>query len=71
MTLTEAVEFSRTVRPVCLPTDPSQSYQDKEVTATGWGLLGDGSVTNKLMEVDVRVISIEKCRTTTGYGVTR
>ena len=71
LTLTEAVEFSRTVKPVCLPTDPSQSYLDKEVTATGWGLLGDGSVTNKLMEVDVRVISIEKCRTTTGYGVTR
>ena len=60
--MTEPVAFSRTVKPVCFPKDPSQSYEDKVVTATGWGRLLTGALPNKLMGVDVKVLSIEKCQ---------
>lgn len=60
--MTDPVVFSRTVKPVCLPKDPSQSYQDKVVTATGWGRLLTGALPDKLMGVDVKVLSIDKCQ---------
>ena len=52
--MTDPVVFSRTVKPVCLPKDPSQSYQDKKIA--------DGALPDKLMGVDVKVLSIEKCQ---------
>ena len=62
LTLKEPVEFSWKIRPVCLPSDPSVSYEDKVAQATGWGRIeNNGSPTN-LMEVDVKVISIGTCQ---------
>ena len=60
--MTEAVTFTLTVKPICFPKDPSQSYEDKVATATGWGRLLNGGLPNKLMGVDVKVLSIEKCQ---------
>ena len=60
--MTESVTFSLTVKPICLPKDPSHSYEDKVVTATGWGRLLNGGFPSKLMGVDVKVLSIEKCQ---------
>lgn len=62
LTLTESVTFSYTVKPICFPKDPSQSYEGRVVTATGWGRLLNGGSSDTLRAVDVRVLSIEKCR---------
>ena len=49
------------MRPICLPSDPSVTYENKVVQATGWGRLSRALATN-LMEVDVKVISIQTCQ---------
>ena len=60
--MTAAVSFSPTVRPVCLPADPAATFEAGVCVATGWGRLEDGSSTDKLMEVEVVVISNDQCR---------
>ena len=62
LTLKEPVEFSWKIRPVCLPSDPSVSYEDEVAQATGWGRIEDNASPTNLMEVDVKVISIETCQ---------
>ena len=69
MTLAESVEFDDTTRPVCFPTNAAQSYEGEPATATGYGIMDDGSFPNILMEVNVTIISIEECADT-HYGVT-
>ena len=60
--MTAAVSFSPTVRPVCLPAHPDATFEAGVCVATGWGRLEDGSSTDKLMEVEVVVISNDQCR---------
>merc|ERR1719410_669086 len=59
------------IRPVCLPTNPDNTYENYEATLAGWGthkyeeteneneLLPH--LSNKLLEVDLSVISNEDC----------
>ena len=69
LTLTEPVEFNWKIRPVCLPSDPSVSYDGEVAQATGWGRIeNNGSPTN-LMEVDVKVIDTETCKNSHGSVV--
>ena len=60
--MTAAVSFSPTVRPVCLPADPAATFEAGVCVATGWGSLEDGTSPDKLMEVEVEVISNDQCR---------
>ena len=62
LTLTQPIEFSWKIRPVCLPSNPSVTYENQVAQATGWGRTDDNSLSANLMEVDVRVISIQTCQ---------
>ncbi|XP_017776654.1 PREDICTED: trypsin-1-like [Nicrophorus vespilloides] len=65
--LDEELPFSGLLRPVCLPTI-GKSYTGYTGIATGWGATEEhGQVSNKLMEVDVPILSNIDCRKT-GYG---
>merc|ERR1712180_11041 len=62
LTLSNPVTFSSSVRPVCLPSDTTKTYEGELATVTGWGTLsGGGSQPNVLMEVDVTVTTNELC----------
>ena len=61
----KTVDFSAYphIRPICLPVDASIDYSDFTATVTGWGTLSSGgSTTNKLREVDVKVLSNSACK---------
>ena len=62
LTLTAPIEFSWKIRPVCLPSDPSVSYEGEVAQATGWGRIEDNAFPTNLMKVDVKVISIGTCQ---------
>jgi len=63
LTLTNAVTFSDTLSPVCLPADVSQLYTGVLATVTGWGTTASGgSQPSVLNEVDVTVLSNDVCR---------
>lgn len=47
LTLSEPVEFSETVRPICLPTG-SQLYSGKTATVIGWGSLRESKLVAKI-----------------------
>ena len=67
LTLKEPVEFSWKIRPVCLPSDPSVTYEGEVAQATGWGAIENNKSPTNLMEVDVKVISIETCQNSYRY----
>lgn len=69
LTLRRPIEFSWKVRPVCLPSDPSVSYEGEVAQATGWGRTDTGYSATNLMEVDVKIISTETCENTHGSVV--
>lgn len=57
------------MRPICLPSDPSVTYDGEVAKATGWGRIeNNGSPTN-LMKVDVKVIDIQTCMNSFGSVV--
>jgi len=69
LTLKQPIEFSWKMRPICLPSDPSVTYESEVVQATGWGRIeNNGSPTN-LMEVDVKIIDIQTCMNSFGSVV--
>jgi len=56
------------IRPICLPADDSQTYANFAATVTGWGTTASGgSLSSKLREVTVKVVSNEECRNS-GYA---
>jgi len=67
----DAIDFSAYphIRPVCLPVDASNDYSGFVATVTGWGTTASGgSVSNKLREVDVNVISNSQCKNDYSYS---
>jgi len=69
LTLKEPIEFNWKMRPICLPSDPSVTYDGEVAQATGWGRIeNNGSPTN-LMKVDVKVIDIQTCMNSFGSVV--
>ena len=69
LTLKKPIEFSWKVRPACLPSDPSVSYEGELAQATGWGRTDTGYSATNLMEVDVKVINTETCKNSHGSVV--
>jgi len=60
--LARAVQWREEVQPICLPTDTTATYLNRMATTTGWGALwSNGDYPDELQEVDVKVISNEKC----------
>ena len=50
------------IRPVCLPSDSSLNYALETATVTGWGTTSSGgSLSSKLREVDVKVLTNSQC----------
>ena len=59
------------IRPVCLPLNDVQTYNNFIATVTGWGTISSGGPgSNKLLEVDVNVMSNTECRNDYGYNPT-
>merc|ERR1712020_39428 len=52
LTLSAPVEYTETIRPVCLPADPADTFVDRVARCTGWGGLLNGGFPDELMEVD-------------------
>ena len=70
LTLTDPVVLNSKVCPICLPVDPSELYNEREVTVTGWGLSdvnNVGPVSDKLREVTIRTITNNQCRKTWNF----
>merc|ERR1711981_82339 len=66
----KTINFSKYVhiRPICLPTDTSKDYTDFTATVSGWGTLSSGgSTSNKLREVEVKVLSNTVCKNNYNY----
>ena len=60
--LISPITFSSVVVPVCLPASTQSLYTGQVATVTGWGhTTSEGSPATTLQEVDVTVISNEKC----------
>merc|ERR1712168_352030 len=67
--LDSAIDFASNehIRPVCLPSDDSNTYAGQQATVTGWGTTSSGgSTSSTLREVVVQVLSNTE-RTNKGY----
>jgi secreted trypsin-like serine protease len=63
MKLTEKIEFSDQIQPVCMPEKTIGDLDGTMATVTGWGTTKQGgSIPPTLMQVDVPVISNKKCQ---------
>ena len=58
LTLTNPVQFSDKIRPICLPFG-TDSYQDSTAILAGWGLIGPNKSPKKLMEA--RMVISRSC----------
>jgi len=66
LTLEDDVDFNNNIQPICLAKG-SQSYVDNIVTVAGWGTLKEGGKQpSKLMKVDVKVWTNDKCKSSYG-----
>ena len=64
VTLPYSIPFNSTIRPICLPVDASDLFIGRNATIAGWGtqtMASNASVSNKLMEANVEVISNQQC----------
>jgi len=62
--LERPIDFSKHehIRPICLPTDDSKTYEDNTATVTGWGTIAPRVFGNdRLKEATVKVFSNEQC----------
>ena len=51
------------IKPVCLPTDASQTYAGSVATVTGWGTTtSGGNLSSTLQEVEVVVLTNYNCK---------
>ena len=69
LVLKSPIQYTSTVRRVCLPSSSTDTYEGKMGTVAGWGLLREGgSRPTVLMELSMKIWNNDKCRTT--YGST-
>ncbi|NP_001166087.1 serine protease 70 precursor [Nasonia vitripennis] len=62
LTLNEPVEFSETIRPVCLPSG-ANLYTGKQAVVIGWGSLREGGpAPGKLQQVSIKIWSNAICK---------
>ena len=63
ITLCEPIpSFDREIRPICLPTNPTETYIGRIAIATGWGKMLNGNSPNRLRKVNVKIISQDECK---------
>ena len=63
--LKNAVDFCSHphIRPVCLPTDTSNTFAGDDAIVTGWGTTtSGGSVSSTMLEVTVKVLTNNACK---------
>ncbi|KAK4311940.1 hypothetical protein Pmani_016606 [Petrolisthes manimaculis] len=70
--LSEPVEYSNGVQPICLPCSVTpETLQGQKGTVTGWGTTSAGGDTSKvLQEVELSLLSTTQCQTYLGNTVT-
>jgi secreted trypsin-like serine protease len=57
------------IRPICLPVNDANDYNDDVATVTGWGATSfEGPSSNKLLEVNVTVLTNTECWNDYGYS---
>ena len=70
LTLEHPVAFSEVIQPICLPTDPNNSYLGKSVITMGWGVSawennwpepqhGDDDI---LKTIQLKILPMSKCK---------
>ncbi|XP_058812771.1 serine protease 1 [Topomyia yanbarensis] len=60
--LRKPVEFSKTIKPVCLPKDRTD-FAGKTGTVVGWGRTSEGGTLPGIVQhVDVPILTLEQCR---------
>merc|ERR1719312_1253036 len=72
--LSSPVDFSKHphIRPICLPENESENYDDFSAIVTGWGTTSEGGYTSsELMEVKLQVMSNKDCKAAYGRGITK
>ena len=70
--LANPVNFTKEVRPACLPADLNATYAGVTATVTGWGDLSTGgSSPDVLQEVDVTVTTNAECNNAYGGEITK
>ena len=56
------------IRPICLPANDDSDFNDFVATVTGWGTTSlGGSTSNKLLEVNLDVLSNSECKNDYSY----
>ncbi|OCT97346.1 transmembrane protease serine 11C [Xenopus laevis] len=63
------LNFTRTIRPVCLPEASDIFSDNSSCYITGWGALKDGgSVSQVLQQAEVKIINLDLCSSSQMYG---
>ena len=65
--LRKAVKFGPTLNVICLPTNPSRLYEEETMIVAGWGLTENLTISDTLMEADVKVYPNKKCKNWNNY----
>ena len=69
--LKNAVDFCSHphIRPVCLPTDTSNTFAGDDAIVTGWGTTSSGGwLSSSLLEVTVKVLTNNACKNNYAYS---
>ena len=69
--LEDAVDFCSHphIRPVCLPTDTSNTFAGDDAIVTGWGTISSGGwLSSSLLEVTVKVLTNNACKNDYAYS---
>lgn len=60
--LERSVEFSDSIRPICLPTEANlDNLENLVCTAVGWGITEDGQPSNTKLKIDLEIRSHNEC----------
>ena len=69
--LKKAVDFCTHshIRPICLPTDTSESFAGVDAIVTGWGTTSSGgSLSSSMLEVTLKVLTNNQCKNDYSYA---
>ena len=66
--LEKALNYGPNINAICLPSNPSDLYEDKTMTIAEWGVTNKLKTSHKLMKADVKVYPNNKCKEFYGYG---
>ena len=61
------VNYGPSINAICLPSNPSNLYENDTMIIAGWGVTESRKPSEKLLEADVKVISNNDCKQVYGY----